>query len=114
MFLLKGIEMEISDFATLVGMMVAVMTIAGSALAFVIKYYSEAKLRKRDQFFQLMELVDGFGPIAQKLTAICQLRFYPEHKDFIVRFCAEQQNNIAGDGSLFLSTEMQRTVDFYR
>lgn len=87
--------------------------IAGSAVAFVLKSYRDGRQERRKQFFELMRLLDEpHGPIASKVTAIYQLRFYPEHKEFIIRFCENAQGNLKGSGTEILSAEIEQTLKF--
>jgi hypothetical protein len=91
-------------------------TIAGSAVAFVFKAYLDSRRERRQQFFDLMDLIDNKGSIAAKVAAIYQLRFFPEHKDFIIRFCDTQKNNISGSGIAAdsLRAEFEKTADFFQ
>jgi hypothetical protein len=104
--------MDYESVATFVGVSVPLMTIAGSAVAFVVKQFSEAKQQRKERFFHLMALIDGPGTIAQKVAAVYQLRDFPEHKDFVVRFCNSQQENVTGEAGASLVDEMKRTAAF--
>lgn len=101
-------------WVTLLGFAAPLMTLAGSAVAYVVKLYLEAGERRRDHFFELMRMIDTSGTIAAKVTAVYQLRSFPEHRDFIVRFCTLQQSNITGGGAGPLKAEMQATAEFFR
>ena len=79
------------EWVSFVGIVVPLLTIAGSAVAFVSKTFGDAKESRRKQFFDLMALIDTNGSIASKVAAVYQLRYFPEHKDFIVRFCQRRQ-----------------------
>lgn len=100
---------------TSIGVIVPLLTIAGSSVAFVYKTYRDARQDRRKQFFELMDLIDNKGTIAAKTAAVYQLRFYPEHKDFIIRFCDAQGENITGPESAtrILSAEMRATRHFF-
>lgn len=99
---------------SIIGVVIPMITIAGSAVAFVWKSYRDARQERRKEFFDLMGLIDAKGSIASKITAVYQLRFFPEHKDFIVRFCDTQKENIDGSGTAakLLADEMVKTRDF--
>lgn len=99
---------------TLLGFAAPLMTLAGSAVAFVMKQYQDSRSRARNQFFELMQFIDGDKPIATKIAAVYELRKFPEHRDFIIRFCDEQRGNITGGGAHFLVAEMDRTRDYMK
>jgi len=105
--------MTMQEWVTLIGIIVPLLTIAGSAAAFVWKSYRDARENRRKQFFELMALIDTTGTIASKVAAVYQLRFYPEHKGFIIRFCDTQRHNISGHAAPLLAEEMDRTRDFF-
>jgi hypothetical protein len=90
------------------------MTLAGSAVAYVVKLYLEAGERRRDNFFELMRMIDTSGTIAAKVTAVYQLRSFPDHRDFIIRFCTLQQPNVTGEGAAPRIAEMQATAEYFR
>lgn len=100
---------------SIVGVAIPMITIAGSAVAFVWKSYRDARLARHVRFFELMEIIDSKNTIAAKVAAIYQLRTFPEHKDFIIRFCQVQSQNISGDGAAAeaLADEMKRTEKFF-
>ena len=99
-----------------VGVAVPMMTIAGSAAAFVWKSFRDAREDRRKQFFELMTLIDTNGSIAGKISAVYQLRYFPENRDFIIRFCDTQKDNISGSGTAvkLLAQEMETTRDFFK
>ena len=82
--------------------------------AYVVKIYQDAATRRRNEFFELMGFIDSSLPIATKIASVYRLREFPEHKDFIIRFCESQRNNIEGGGSHFLIAEMDATAAFFR
>ena len=98
-------------WVTLLGFVAPLMTLAGSAVAFVIKQYQDSKARTRNEFFEVMQFIDSNKPIATKIAAVYELRKFPEHRDFIIRFCEEQRNNVQGAAAPLLSAEMDRTRD---
>ncbi|HLZ74021.1 hypothetical protein [Phenylobacterium sp.] len=58
-----------------------------------------------------MQFIDSDRPSATKMAAIYELRRYPEHRDFIVRFCTTQSANVSGVGAQILIDEMAQTRD---
>lgn len=96
------------------GFAAPLIALAGSAVAFVVKAFGDSARLKRDQFFELMQFIDSDKPIATKLAAVYQLRSYPEHRDFIVRFCDGQADRIVGATAETLATEMRATADAMR
>ncbi|MBL4917730.1 hypothetical protein [Szabonella alba] len=102
------------ELVSIVGVAIPMLTIAGSALAFVWKSFRDAKEDRRKQFFELMTRIDTHGTIAGKIAAVYHLRYFPEHKDFIIRFCDTQKDNINGDAARLLAEEMESTRDYFR
>ncbi|MFN3953399.1 MAG: hypothetical protein ACK4LQ_03035 [Pararhodobacter sp.] len=100
------------DFATIVGIIIPLVTIAGSALAFVIKVFMDSRERRRNEFYELMKFLDEKGSIAAKVAAVYEMRRFPEHRDFIIRFCTSQRQNIEGSAAQILGDEMKATADF--
>lgn len=105
--------MDAAELVALVGIIVPLLTIAGSAAAFVWKGFREAKQHRQQLLFSLMDKIDTNGTLASKQLAVYQLRFFPEHKEFIVRFCEANKNKINGDGAKILEAEMQETIDYF-
>jgi len=103
------------DTATisLVALAVPMLGLAGSAIAYVVNLYLARNERRRAAFFELMQFIDSEKPIATKMAAIYELRRYPEHKQFIMRFLQSQRNNITGVGGQHLKSEMDATLQFY-
>ena len=60
-----------------------------------------------------MKLIDGPDPIASKLTAVYQRLQFTEHKDFIIRFCVTQKDQITGSNAASLADEMQQLIDYF-
>jgi hypothetical protein len=96
-------------WVTVLGLAIPLITLAGSALAYVVRLYIDGAERRRKQFFELMQFIDSKEPIAAKVAAVYQLRSFPEHRDFIIRFCGSQRGNIVGPASNLLSDEMDKT-----
>jgi hypothetical protein len=100
-------------WVTLVGFSAPLIALAGSAVGYVVKLYQDASNKRRDRFFELMAFIDDRNrPIATKVAAVYALREFPEHKDFIIRFCETQRSNITGVGTELLAGEMDRTREF--
>jgi hypothetical protein len=99
---------------TLVGFAAPLVTLAGSAVAYVVKLYQEAREKKRNQFFELMKFIDSTNPIATKVAAVYELRRFPEHREFIIRFCENQRTNVTGAGAQILVAEMDHTREFMK
>jgi hypothetical protein len=101
-------------WVTLLGFAAPLIALAGSAVGYVVKLYQDAAARRRDQFFELMAFIDSRDrPIATKIAAVYRLRDFPKDKDFIVRFCESQRENIQGDAARFLRDEMDATAQFF-
>ncbi|MFN3459740.1 MAG: hypothetical protein ACK4ZN_01890 [Oceanibaculum sp.] len=101
-------------WVTLIGFAAPLIALAGSAVAFVARQYQEAAVRRRNQFFELMEFIDAHKTIARKMAAVYRLRDFPEHADFIIRFCDVQRSNIDGPGAGILQLEMDETKNFMK
>jgi hypothetical protein len=100
-------------WVTLLGFAAPLIALAGSAVAYIVKLYQDAAQRRRDHFFELMKFIDSTQPIATKVAAVYALRQFPEHRDFIVRFCNTQRANITGVGAPLLAAEMKATQEFF-
>lgn len=92
---------------------VPLIVLAGSAVAYVMKYSSEVRDRKHLQFFEVMAHLDEKGTIAKKVASVYHLRSFPEHAEFISRFCREQAENVSGDASELLRDEFLRTAKHF-
>ncbi|WP_370400307.1 hypothetical protein [Sulfitobacter sp. JB4-11] len=102
---------EVLDF---IGISLPLITIAGSAVAYLVKIYTDARREQRTHFYDLMAKIDEKGTIASKVTAVYQLREFPEHKDFVIRFCDSQMKNIEGQAAHILADEMAQTLKFMK
>ena len=98
---------------SLIGFAAPLFAIAGSAIAYVIKTYRDASETRRSHFFELMKFIDSKQTIAIKVAAIYHLTQFPEHKDFIIRFCETQKQNITGGdvSTKALQVEMDYAID---
>lgn len=99
-------------WVTIVGFAAPLMALAGSATAFVINLYREAAEHRKNYFFELMQFIDSDRPMATKVAAVYELRRFPEHREFVIRFCQSQQANISGTGASLLAAEMEQTRRF--
>ena len=61
-----------------------------------------------------MQFIYSTHPIATKVAAIYELRRFPEHKDFIIRFCETQRSNVSGLAAQALIGEFDATRDFFK
>lgn len=100
----------------IIGVIIPMLTIAGSSVAYIIKIYKDGKEKRQNYFLSLMALIDGAGTMAGKLAAIYQLRMFPEHKEFIIRFCDNQRHNLSGstESVRILSDELEATMEFFK
>lgn len=100
-------------WVTIGGFAVPLLGLAGSAIAYVVNLFNERKERRRQRFFELMQFLDDKGTIASKSAALYALRDFPEHREFIIRFCEAQADNISGDeiSTSVLRFEMLQTAD---
>lgn len=99
---------------TILGFAAPLLALAGSSVAYVVKLYQDAAEKKRSQFFELMQFIDSGRPIATKMAAVYELRRFPEHRDFVVRFCESQRSNVDGVGAALLQAEMDATANVLR
>lgn len=105
-------ETDVLYWLAALGLAVPLITLAGSAFAYTVKQFQDRAERRRNRFFEIMQFVDSSLPIATKVAAIYELRRFPEHADFIIRFCAAQRDNVTGPGSAPLIAEMDATRFF--
>jgi lysyl-tRNA synthetase class II len=89
---------------------VPLIGLAGSAIAFVVKLFQDAKERRHKRFFDLMTQIDGAGPIATKLAAIYALRDFVEHGEFVERFCKTLGDHVQGGSSQAIVDELNKTA----
>ena len=99
-------------WVTLLGFAAPLVALAGSSVAFVVKVYQDRSERQRNQFFELMQFIDSDRPLATKMAAVYQLRSYPEHRDFIIRFCRTVRNQVSGNAGQALINELDETRAF--
>jgi hypothetical protein len=104
---------EISQWAALAGIAVSMLTLAGSAVAYVVRLYLDTATKRRDQFFELMKFLDSPAPIAAKSAAVYQLRSFPQHRDFIIRFCTNAPQFVSGTAAQPLLAEFAATREFF-
>jgi len=99
----------------IIGVIIPMITIAGSAATYVFKAFRDARQKRQSDFFNLMALIDTQGTIAGKMAAIYQFRNFPEHKDFIIRFCEQQSQNLSGNEEAvrILASEFMNTRNFF-
>lgn len=106
---------SVIDIVTAVGVIIPLLTIAGSGVAFLVKYFADARAKRNARFFELMAHIDNPDrPLAAKLAAVYQLRAFPEHKEFIVRFYDGVSENIDGPSAEVLRREFNETANVFR
>ena len=105
--------MSSSDWPTLVLTAVPLFAIAGSGIAYVVKLYRDADERRHTRFFELLRYIGGNEGIGAKVGAAYALRNFPEHAEFVERFCLTNKAQVTGDNAQSLIDEMQRTADFF-
>ena len=103
-----------NDWVTFVGVLIPLLTISGSAVAYIVQLRTTKAEKRLDDFFALMGQLESDKPIASKLAAIYELRRFPEHKDFSVRFCSVILSNSVGPGAKFLEEEAQSPIDYFK
>lgn len=103
-----------TSLTEIVGVVLPLLAIAGSAVAYVVKFYSERSDIREQRFTALVSRIDEPGAMASKVAAVYEMRQFPEHRDFIVRFCRTQQGNVSGSGAALLEAEMQQTAEYFR
>jgi hypothetical protein len=86
-------------WVTLVGFAAPLIALAGSAVGYVVKLYQDAANKRRSRFFELMEYIDDKNrPIATKVAAVYELREFPKHKEFVIRFVKRSGITLAARG----------------
>lgn len=103
---------SLENATAIVGIVIPMLTIAGSAVVFCFKAVQESQSRRHERMFKLFELLDGPGPLAMKLGAAYQLRFFPEHDEFITRFCKAIATNTQGSSAQSLVDELIETMEY--
>ena len=105
--------MSSPNWLTLVSTAVPLFGIAGSAIGYVVKLYQDANERRHTRFFELLRYIGGDEGIGAKVGAAYALRNFPEHAEFVKRFCQNQQAQVTGGNAESLVDEMKRTADFF-
>jgi len=101
--------MEIGGWIAIVTAAGTVLTLAGSAIAYFMKLFLERADRRHAEFLKMVDYIDGKDPLAKKLAAIYLLRTFPEHRDFVIRFCDHISPNIIGGAAAQMQTELALT-----
>jgi hypothetical protein len=91
---------------------VPLLGLAGSAIAFVVKLFQDAKERRHERFFRYMALIDGDAPLVTRLAAVYQLQGFGEHREFLLRYLETFEGSVVGNGlgPDALKTEMRLTA----
>ncbi|WP_155856324.1 hypothetical protein [Acidiphilium cryptum] len=94
-----------------ISFLIPLFTISGSAIAFIVKLFIDRSDKIHNRFFDLLKIIDSKEPIATKMGAVYELRNFPQHKEFIIRFCESQNSNIIGSDTAVsaLRAEMDST-----
>ena len=105
---------EFSQWTALAGIAISMLTLAGTAFAYVVRLYLDRSDRHRDQFFELMKFLDNNqAPIAGKIAAVYHLRSFPKHRDFIIRFCQSAPQFVSGNATQPLLSEFEATRQYF-
>lgn len=107
------IDLSVSSLIANLSLFIPMVTIAGSAVAYLVRLNLDAKIRRRDDFYAIMEMLDSNSPLASKLAAIYRLREFPEDRAFVVRFCNSLRGNISGPATEALIRELDATVGYF-
>ena len=97
----------------IVGIVLPLFTIAGSAFAYVFNYIGERKRRRADEFAKLIQIFDTEGQTASKISAIYHLRQFPEHSDFIMSLCARFSSFVKEGDRDMLHEHFQQTLNYF-
>lgn len=111
----EAVSTVIPGWVSFLVVAVPLFGLAGSAVGYVRSIFLDRKVRRRAEFFELMSYIDDPTlPIATKLAAVYQLREFEGHREFVIRFCETQKNQILGNNSQSLRDEMDLTVKAMR
>lgn len=90
------------------------ITLAGSAVAYIVKLFLDLADRRRRHFLELVGLLDQPGTLAGKLAAVYQLSRYRRHKDFLIRFFDNRDTIISGTSGDVVKEEMRIAAERLR
>ena len=95
------------------GIVLPLVALAWAAVRYVLLQMTEHKHRRFKQFIEIVDLLDASGTIAGKCAAAYQLKSYPEHGEFIERFCRDVQAHVSGASGELLKAELRRTAEYF-
>ena len=97
-----------------IAVLIPLLSIGGSAIAYVVKLYIDRADRRKAELFEMMTKIDEGAALATKLAAIYQLRSFRSDRDFVIRFCESVESHSRGDASAPLQSELRNTAEFLR
>lgn len=112
--MLDGLNSWFSTNAATVAIIVPLITLAGSAVAYIVKMFLDLADRRRAHFLELIGFLDQPGTLAAKLAAVHQLSRYRQHRDFLVRFFENRDTIISGESAAVLKEEMRIAAERLR
>jgi hypothetical protein len=104
----------LSANAATIGVIIPLITLAGSAVAYIIKMFLDLADRRRAHFLELIGFLDQPGTLAAKLAAVYQLSQYKQHHDFLLRFFDNRDRIISGESADVLKEEMRIATEYLR
>lgn len=97
----------LSEHGAQLSVFLPLMTLAGSAVAYIFKLFLDLSDRRRKHFLELIGLLDQQGTLASKLAAVYQLSRYDQHRGFLIRFFEKRDMIVSGTSGDVLKEEMR-------
>lgn len=112
--MIEGLANWIAEHGAQVALALPLVTLAGSALAYIVKLFLDLSDRRRKHFLELVQLLDEKGTLAGKLAAVYQLSQYRRHRAFLVRFFENREKIVDGTTGDVLKEEMRIAAEHLR
>lgn len=113
-YMIDTLTVWIADHSAKLTVFLPLMTLAGSAAAYIVKLFLDLSDRRRKNFLELVELLDKPGTLASTLAAVYQLSEYGRHGDFLIRFFGNRDTIISGESGEVLKEEMRIATERLR
>ncbi len=112
--MIEALTKWFTEHGAQIAVILPVITLSGSAVAYIVKLFLDLADRRRTHFLQLVGLLDQQGTLAGKLAAVYQLSQYRRHKDFLIRFFENRDTIVDGTSGEVLKEEMRVAVERLR
>ncbi len=106
---------SLSEWMAWAGVVLPLVALAASAVAFVASWIWDLRNRRRALLLELTSYLDDPSrPVATEVAAAYQPRQFTKHEPFVVRFRDAIQSQISGASAQILKNELRRTAEHLR